>query len=282
MTVDLHIHTTASDGRLSPTQVVQLAARRGLSVIAITDHDSTEGIAPALTAAQAFPNLRIIPGIELSTDMPQGEIHVLGYFIDYHNQRLQRRLEGIRSSRLIRAQRILTKLAKMGVHLQWERVLELAGGGSVGRPHIAQAMLEREYISSLQEAFVKYIGRHGPAYAQREKLTPLEAVELVVSTKGLPVLAHPADIQDLDALLQQLTKAGLVGLEAYYDGYSSPVIDRLLGVANHYQLIPCGGSDYHGLEDDPTRELGHPPVPPDCAYRLISLAEERSAEVATR
>src|SRR3990172_548951 len=161
--VDLHLHTTASDGRLTPTQLVKMAAERGLRFIAITDHDSTEGVAEALAAARPYPSLTVIPGVEGSTDIPRGEIHILGYYVNYLDPELQAILEKLRDSRELRAKNMIAKLGELGIHIRWERIEELAGGGSVGRPHIAQAMLEAGYIASLQEAFIRYIGRTGPA-----------------------------------------------------------------------------------------------------------------------
>ena len=282
MKVDLHIHTTASDGRLTPEEVVQIMAKQGLSVIAITDHDSISGIKPALLAAESFPFLRVIPGLEINTDTPNGEVHILGYFIDYRNKELKQALERLRNSREARARKIVAKLGELGIDIAWHRVLELAGGGSVGRPHIAQAMFERGYIPSFQEAFIKYIGRQGPAYAERERLSPVEAVAMVVKAGGLPVLAHPADIDDLEELLVELKGAGLVGLEAYYDGYHWKLIDRLIHLAAKHGLITSGGSDFHGLGGSNETPLGGVDVPLDCAERLIALAERRSQEAIRR
>ena len=166
--VDLHMHSTASDGRLSPEGIVHKSAERGLIIIALTDHDSVDGIAPALVAAKAFPWLRVIPGVEISTDVPHGEVHVLGYFIDYTDPEFAVRLERMRHSRWGRAQGMIAKLRNLGIHIEWQRVQEIVGSGSIGRPHIAQAMLEKGYIDSIKEAFTKYIGRDGPAYVERE------------------------------------------------------------------------------------------------------------------
>ncbi len=279
MKVDLHIHTTASDGRLTPEEVVHIAAKQGLSVIAITDHDSLAGIEPALLAAESVPSLRVIPGLEINTDTPNAEVHILGYFIDYRNKGLNQTLERLRNSREARARKIVAKLGELGIDIAWHRVLELSGGGSVGRPHIAQAMFERGYIPSFQEAFIKYIGRQGPAYVKRERLSPQEAAKLVVKAGGLPVLAHPANINDLEELLVELKEAGLVGLEAYYNGYHRKVIDRLVSLAAKHGLIISGGSDFHGLGGDNEAPLGGIDVPFDCAERLIALAERRSQEV---
>jgi len=279
---DLHLHTTASDGRLTSGELVGLAAKKGLNVIAITDHDSIEGIAAALVAAESFPSLKVIPGVEINTDIPNGEIHILGYFIDYQSEELKQILQSLRHAREIRARRIITKLARLGVHVEWQRVKELAGGGSIGRPHIAQAMFEGGYIPSLKEAFKRYIGRQGPAYAERERLSPVEAVELVVKVGGLPVLAHPANIDNLEGFLIQLKGVGLVGLEAYYNGYTKQTIDRLVDLAEKHGLITCGGSDFHGLESGDETLLGGIDMPSDCAEQLVALAEKASPEVVTQ
>jgi len=177
--IDLHIHSTVSDGRLSPAEVVHKSVELGLTIIAITDHDSVDGIVPALAAAKAFPQLKVIPNVEISTDVPQGEVHVLGYFIDYTDYELKATLERMRDSRKRRAQGMIAKLGNLGLYIDWQRVQEIAGSGSIGRPHIAQAMLEKGYIASIKEAFTKYISRDGPAYVEREKMTPAEAVELI-------------------------------------------------------------------------------------------------------
>ena len=188
--IDLHIHTTASDGRFSPEEIVKKAARLGLTIIAISDHDTVDGIALALAAARAFPQLRIIPGVEISTDVSSGEVHMLGYFIDYTHEELLQKLENMRNSRQIRGQKMIKKLSGLGMAVEWERVLEIAGDGSVGRPHIAQAMLEKRYISTIKEAFSKYLAWGRPAYVKRDKLTPSEAMALILRASGLPVLAH--------------------------------------------------------------------------------------------
>ncbi len=279
--VDLHIHSNASDGRLSPVDIILQAAERGLSVIAITDHDSVDGIASAMVAAKAFPRLRIIPGIELSTDVPQGEIHVLGYFIDYTDHEFQIILEGLRNSRLKRAQGMVAKLKNLGVHLDWERVQEIAGIGSIGRPHIAQAMLEKGYISSIKEAFDKYISRNGPAYVEREKMTAVEAVALILKFNGLPVLAHPFTASNPETMIIELKAAGLIGIETYYNDYTTDEIDELISFADRYGLIAIGGSDYHGLETANETMIGGVDVPMESAERLIALAKQCALRLAS-
>lgn len=273
---DLHIHTTASDGLLRPEEVVALAAKQGLSAIAITDHDSTEGIDAALAAA-AKHGIRVIPGVEISTDVPRGEVHVLGYCLDHHHPELKATLDRMRSSRQRRAQRMVAKLARLGIRISMERVLELAAGGAVGRPHVAQVMVEAGYVASSSEAFERYIGRTGPAYAEREKMTPEEAVALIARLGGLPVLAHPADIEDLEARLPGLLAAGLVGMETYYSEYAPEVIERLVGLAAKHGLIATGGSDFHGGEKAGiTYELGSGSVPFEAVEQLLALAKDRA------
>jgi predicted metal-dependent phosphoesterase TrpH len=273
--VDLHMHTTASDGRFTPEEIVHKAVEKGLTVIAITDHDSVDGIAPALMAAEAFPSLKVIPCVEISTDVPTGEVHMLGYFIDYDNRDLQARLERMRHSRRERAQGMVAKLKNLGVQIEWERVQEIAGTGSLARPHLAQAMLEKGYVASLKEAFNKYIGRDGPAYVEREKMTPVEAVELILWANGLPVLAHPLTMNDLETAVIQLKSAGLVGMETYYNGYTAEEINTLVSLARKYNLITTGGSDYHGLEGITETMMGGAEVPIESAEQLIALAEQR-------
>jgi len=279
--VDLHIHSSVSDGRLSPADVVRKSAERGLTIIALADHDSVNGIAPAQAAAKAFSRLKVIPCVEVSTDVAEGEMHVLGYFIDYTNPELLATLEKLRNSRWERAQGMVAKLRDLGIHIEWHRVQEITGGSSIGRPHIAQAMLEKGYIASLKEAFTKYISRGGPAYVEREKVTPVEAVKLIVRANGLPVLAHPFTINDPETMIVELKVAGLVGLEAYYNGYTADEINRLVSLANRYNLIPTGGSDYHGLDASTETMIGGVDVPMESAERLIALADQQALKLTS-
>jgi predicted metal-dependent phosphoesterase TrpH len=265
--VDLHIHTTASDGVLSPSQLVRLALQKGLKVIAITDHDSTEGLDEALEAARGT-GLQVIPGIEVGTDIPRGEVHILGYFIDHHRVGLQDVLSTLRHSRLDRAKGMLQKLRDLGRPLEWERVAAIAGRGSVGRPHVAQAMLEKGYVTSLRDAFDRYLGRNRPAYVERFKLSPAEAVQLIRENQGIPVLAHPADIENLEALLPELLAAGLAGVEAFYNGYGAELVQSIVNLARKDGLIVTGGSDFHGLPTMSPTDLGGNFVPSKAARRL--------------
>jgi predicted metal-dependent phosphoesterase TrpH len=271
---DLHIHSTASDGKLTPADVVLEAAKRGLSFIALTDHDNIDGIASAQAAASAFPQLKVIPGIEISTEVAQGEVHVLGYFIDYTNPEFNAALDRFKNSRLQRGQKMVAKLEKLGIHLDWQRVMEIAGGSTIGRPHIAQAMMEKGYVTSFKQAFIEYLAHNRPAYVERDKMTPQEAVALIIKAEGLPVLAHPLTIPEPEALIAELKAGGLVGLEAYYNGYTPEEVSRLLTLADKYQLIATGGSDYHGIEDTETA-IGDSGLPLEAVEKLIALAKER-------
>jgi predicted metal-dependent phosphoesterase TrpH len=278
MKADLHLHTTASDGRYSPEELVGKAAGLGLAVMAITDHDSVDGVAPALKAAQSFPSLKVIPGVEIGTDVPHGEIHVLGYFINYIDAGLVSKLADLRDSRKTRAKNMIAKLADLGVSIEWERVQEIAGSGSVGRPHVAQAIMEKGYVQSLKEAFIKYIGRDGPAYAEREKMTPQQVVELVVKVGGLAVLAHPADIEGLEDLIPRLQRVGLAGMEVYYNAYGNSTVQHLASLARKHRLIATGGSDFHGLEHITETPVGGVDIPPECIERLLASGRRQDAD----
>ncbi|RPJ60487.1 MAG: PHP domain-containing protein [Dehalococcoidia bacterium] len=275
MKYDLHLHTTGSDGRLTPTELVRLARTRGLEVIAVTDHDSVGGVKEALEEASRVPQITIIPGVEINTDLPTGELHVLGYFIDYTDKDLLVSLGKIRESRVGRAEKMVDKLHGLGLSVEWQRIMDLARGDSICRTHIAQAMLEKGYVSSEKEAFDKYIGRNGPAYVERDKVKPVDAVRIIKRAGGLPVLAHPADIQDLDAMLKELMEAGLIGMETYYGQYDSATIERLAGIADQYKLLKTGGTDYHHFQDEQEVPMGSVDIPDECIRKLFSAAGKK-------
>jgi predicted metal-dependent phosphoesterase TrpH len=272
--VDLHIHSKASDGKFSPGDVVRKAASLGLRVISLSDHDTVSGIAEALSTAASYSELRVIPGVEISTDVPRGEIHILGYFIDHTDSNFLSRLDTMRSSRLERARKMIAKLAGLGIKIEWSRVEELAAGSTVGRPHVAQAMMEKGYIGTFKEAFDRYIGRNGPAYVERDKMTPAGAVELIKKAGGLPVFAHPLTFDDYATMTGELVPAGLIGIETYYKNFSPDEIKKVLAMAEEYDLIPTGGSDFHGIETSEVM-IGGVEVPLDSAERLINMAGRR-------
>ena len=278
--IDLHVHSTASDGRLSPQAVITEAAARGLMYVALSDHDTVDGVGPALQAAQDYPRLNVIPAVEISTDIPDGQVHILGYFIDYTSEDLTSSLKRFKNSREGRAQAMIARLGELGMTIDWQRVQEIAGVGSIGRPHIAQAMLENRYIKSLKEAFEKYIGQGCPAYVERDKMTPVEAVELIVRSKGLPVLAHPTTVADPERLVEILKPVGLIGLETYYKDYNADEKNRLVAMAERHNLLATGGTDYHGLEDETEVMIGGVDVPLEAVERLIAMADKRVLKLA--
>lgn len=249
--VDLHSHTIASDGILTPELLVDFAVERGIGILAVTDHDTTNGLAEAISRAAG--RVELWPGVELSTDVPGSEVHVLGYFIDYQDVALNETLARLRESRLDRGEEIVRRLNELGLPVSWERVRELAGAGAVGRPHIAQAMVEAGHVATFRDAFDHYIGRNGPAYVERVKLTPPESIDLILRSGGMPVLAHPTYIApegdktfDLRGYVAELLPAGLVGIEAYYGSYTPEQSREMQSIAAELGLIPTGGTDYHG------------------------------------
>jgi predicted metal-dependent phosphoesterase TrpH len=260
---DFHNHSTASDGKLTPTQIVDLAHANGVRIFALTDHDSTEGIAEAKVAAARHEGFILIAGVELSTDIEGDEVHVLGYFTDeqLRNEDLQTELARFRAGRFERGKAMVEKLIALGKPISWERVLEIAGEASIGRPHVAQALVEAGHVATIPEAFEKYIGRDGPAYAEREKMTPEQAIETLHRYGAPAVMAHPTFTKSSDVVLPELVKRGLDGMEVYYKNYDEETVARLAAKAKELGILPLGGSDYHALNNPGEREPGDIPLP---------------------
>ncbi len=273
---DFHTHSTASDGRLSPTELIDLAAAQGVEYHALTDHDSTEGIAEARIASAKHPHHKLIPGVEMGTDIENAEVHMLGLFLSPEDADLQASLARLRLGRVDRGYGIVQKLRGMGIMIEWERVQAIAGDAAVGRPHVAQALLEAGYVNKVAEAFDKWIGRNGPAYVEREKMTPAEAVRFIVERGGLACLAHPAELPDYEALLPELRDAGMAAMEVYYKDYDPNTVARLRSVAERFGLLPLGGSDYHGIfgRDEPLPGRMLSPLPASSIERLLELASK--------
>ncbi|MHB8945107.1 MAG: PHP domain-containing protein [Bacillota bacterium] len=262
MAVDLHIHTTASDGTLSPTQAVEAALRAGLTGIAITDHDTVSGVAEAVEVAGG--RLRVVPGVEINTDAQVDgrwrEVHILGYLLDPASPALDRELQRLRVARYDRAQRIVERLAQLRLPISFAKVREFAGGSPLGRPHIAQAMVDAGLVGSVLEAFRLYLGLGRPAYVERYKLSPEEAVRLVHSSGGAAVLAHPGLVGD-DSIIAPLAAAGLDGLEARYPEHGRREARRYAAMARRYGLVVTGGSDAHGPGFPGRASIGEVRVP---------------------
>ena len=269
MTLDLHLHSTVSDGRLSPAELVRYAQSQGVTTMALSDHDATDGVAEAQRVGEEL-GLRVIPAIELSTDLPGASIHVLGLFLDYQDSTFQSAVRGFREARLTRAEQMVDALNRLGAPIRLERVFEIAGEGSVGRPHVAQALLEAGHVQTIDEAFERFIGRGGPAYFEGFRLEPEEGIQLIHSVGGLASWAHPNELDGRDwrEFLPAVVNAGVDGLEAYYSkDYGPEVSAALLEACAAYDLVPTVGSDFHGFGS-----LCVPPgavaSPPDLLDRL--------------
>lgn len=265
-TLDLHVHSTASDGRLSPAEVVRLAADLGLTAIALTDHETTAGLPEAQAMAAQF-GLTVLPGVEIGTETDDGPVDILGYCFDPGHAGLQAALTRLRDGRDERAQEMVGKLNELGIPLTWDEVRDVAGHSVVGRPHVARALVRAGHIAQIGEAFERWIGAKGPAYVARLRITPQEAIALVNDAGGLASLAHPIRSSVLDSL-PALVEAGLGGLEVYYPQHTRKDVKRLLRLCKRHNLVPTGGSDFHGLALDGTSTLGSVAVPPDSVERL--------------
>jgi predicted metal-dependent phosphoesterase TrpH len=257
--VDLHTHPVASDGTYRPSELVAEAARRGVRVLAITDHDSTDGLAEAIATARAHPPLTIVPGIEINCDVEGAEIHVLGYGMDYEAPWFHEFCLAQRADRRARVHRTAERLAALGLPIDVERVFALVQEGSAGRPHVARVMVERGYVKTVREAFDRYLASGKPAHVPRRKLTPEHAVRLLRRAGGVPVFAHPG-LAERDELIPSMVEAGLMGIECYYSEHSPAQRGTYLDLCRRYDLVATGGSDFHG---PPVRAatLGHPTVP---------------------
>lgn len=265
MRIDLHTHTTASDGLLSPEQLVEKARQAGVQILAVCDHDSTEGV-DAAVAAGRLSAVEVIPAVEINTDVDQGEVHVLGYFLDHRQLWLQEFLRKLRDGRVNRARRMVEKLNALGIRIDFARVRELARG-AIGRPHVAWAIVEAGAAKSVDEAFTRYIGRNGPAYVERLKVLPEEAVQVILRAGGIPVLAHPG-WGFHEPLIPQLVAAGLEGLEVYYPDHTPAMQAHFLSLAKAHNLLVTGGTDYHGEGFATKAAIGSQYVPPEVVEKL--------------
>lgn len=260
MKIDLHSHTRASDGALSPTELVRKAVEHGVGVLAITDHDSTEGIAEASVEAARYPGFTLVPGLEINCDVEGAEIHVLGYLVDHEAPWFQDFLREQRVARTERVHRLAARLGELGMPIDPAEVLALAGEAAPGRPHVAQVMVKHGYVKSVREAFDKYLRSDGPASVPRHRLTPTEAIDVIRRARGVPVLAHPG-LADRDAMIPALVDAGLQGIETYYAEHSTEQVRRYLDLCRRFDLVATGGSDYHGTHTGRTNPPGTPRVP---------------------
>jgi predicted metal-dependent phosphoesterase TrpH len=266
---DLHTHSLHSDGTHTPTMIVERALHRGLAALALTDHDSVDGLDEARARAEGT-GLEVISGVELSAHDGSIEVHVLGLYVDDHDSEFRQALVTFREQRLLRAHAILGRLEELGYDLSWDDVLERAQGGSIGRPHIAEAMVAAGYVGTLDEAFRRFLGSRGPAHVARKTLTPRGAIELVRRAGGVPAIAHPATMQR-DALIPELAKVGLTAIEVQHPRHDENDRRRYLRLCEKYNLIPTGGSDSHGLRTGYS-QVGDTTVPIEIVERLREAA----------
>lgn len=256
--IDLHIHTTASDGQYTPAQIVDLASVAGLSLISITDHDTTDGTAEGGDAARAA-GIGFIPGIEISVG-GEDEIHILGYNIDANNAQLKAMCGGFAENRRLRGLRIIDYLKSYGVSLSLDNVQEYAGAGTIGRPHFARAMVDAGYAGTVREAFDKYLGTQEFKKIERPKPRPEAGIRTILAAGGIAVLAHPAQLDmdgaALESLLVELKSYGLGGLECYYSTHTPQQTELYLSLAEKHKIAVTGGSDFHGETVKPGISLG--------------------------
>lgn len=279
--IDLHTHSTASDGTFPPREVVRLAKERRLKALALTDHDTIAGLPEAMAAGQEF-GIEVIPGVEISARHANGSMHILGYFLDYESEPLARRLTVLQKARQDRNPQIIAKLNQLGIPLTMEQVERLSGGGQVGRPHIARALYEGGYVRSLQEAFDIYLGNDGKAYVSKFRFPPEEAMAMIRDAGGIPVLAHPFTLglhtsETLRPLLKELMALGLAGIECYYPEHSFGQEALYLFLARELGLLVTGGSDFHG-DNKPEVTLGRITCAPLLVYDLVVAMKQWRAK----
>ena len=266
--VDLHSHTTASDGTLTPRELVLAAARHGVTVLAITDHDSTDGLADAMALAPTH-RMTIVPGLEINCDVDGAEIHILGYYVDPADERLASRLTRFREERVERAMAMIARLAALGLSIDPERVLELAGPGVVGRPHVAEALVQAGHVAHVDEAFKRYLGPAGQAFVMRPALDAGEAIDLIHDAGGVAVIAHPG-LGIEESRLERIADLGLRGIEIWHPQHGPVAVRRLRALAARYGLLETGGSDFHGPQRG--ADVGELPVPASALQRLKDAA----------
>ncbi len=259
MLIDLHAHTTASDGALSPTALVELARREGIGVLGVTDHDTVAGLDEALEAGARL-GVEVIPGMEISCYYHRQEVHLLGYFVDHRRPALLEQLSAWREERLGRMRQMVERLRRYGIHLDADQIGARGAGGSVGRPHVAKALVEGGHVATVEEAFDRFLAEGKPAYVPRQRVAVAQAIALVRGAGGLPVLAHPG-IYHNDGMMADLVRDGLAGIEVVHRDHNDAATTRYRRLAARYDLVCTGGSDFHGLAGATPQRLGQPSLP---------------------
>ncbi|OHB94522.1 MAG: hypothetical protein A3E19_00300 [Planctomycetes bacterium RIFCSPHIGHO2_12_FULL_52_36] len=274
---DLHVHTICSDGTLTPEEVVEEAVKQGLRAVAITDHDCVDAVKAAQRLG-ASRGVYVIPGIELSGYLDPNEIHILGLFINVNDSHLLRKLEEMKRDRVDRVSAMVERLDGLRVHIDSQEVLDLAGSSPPGRMHVAEVIHKKGYCTDIQEVFNKYLGDGGPAYVPKKTITVQQAIELILSTGGVPVYTHPG-LAMRDDLIPYLVEWGIQGLEVYYPTHTPSQVERYLQIARKYNLAVSGGSDFHG-QRKPGIPLGKVRVPLSMVVALRERAQKSGVAVS--
>ncbi len=278
--IDLHVHSTASDGSLSPLKIIERAKEIGLRAVAITDHDTIEGSAEAL-GYPPLPSLEILSGIEISAHVPSGTMHILGYLLRLDDSSLRQTLKRVQEARANRNIKIVERLQELGVPIQYDELTAVSGGGQIGRPHIAQVLVHKGAARSVDEAFRRFLRKGGAAYVSRYRLLPGEAIQMILRAGGVPVLSHPFTLDvrgegDLEGLLVDLKGAGLKGMEVYYPEHGPERTTQYERLARRHGLVMTGGTDFHG-EAKPRVQMGIGRGDLRIPYQLVEKLKEATA-----
>ena len=275
---DLHSHSLCSDGSDTPAALVRLARGAGLNALALTDHDTVAGLAEARAEAAAC-GLELIPGIELSCTDGTHDIHLLAYWVDTGNAELLAALRHRQAQRLQRLDAVIARLGERGITITREMVLQIAGGASVGRPHIARALIQQGAVATVDEAFKRFLGDDAPCYVQNNELSSAEAIGLIRRSGGVPVVAHPVYLRD-DTVIERLCAEGLAGVEAFHGSHAPSVAQRYVALAGRLGLLVAGGSDYHGAHKPEGAPLGGVRLPYEHVEALRAWKDTHSTSVA--
>jgi hypothetical protein len=282
LVIDLHVHTSMSDGTFTPEEVVRIAADRGLSAIAITDHDTVAGVLRGKRKGAEL-GIEVVSGVEISTEWPEGILHMLGYFVSVEDRDLLQALDSLKQNRQERIFKIVSKLNDHNVSVTVDEVDQEAVGGVPGRPHVAKVIVRKGHVETLQEAFDRYLGKGAPAYVEKKKLSPVEAIQLITNAGGIPVLAHPYSLDEhdprgLEQIVRELMTSGLKGIEVYYPKHTPDQTELFLRLAEKLGLAVTGGTDFHGA-NTPEVRIGTLPGGKTLSYSILEeLKKKRDAE----